>query len=237
MALSKEYTELKTSRFERKFVIERGGVPYVEKIVKMNPGAFRPAYYERQINNVYFDTENLRNYYDNHFGKSKRVKVRIRWYGDTFTKVESPILEFKLKTGAVGRKLSFKLNSFNFHRNITKQEIQKLFSSSDIPAWVVDELLYLTPTLLNTYKRKYYKSFNKHYRFTIDHTMAFYNFSSKNRGFLEMVKQKDITVLELKYDMQYDTTVGNVTKYLPFRLGKFSKYVFGIEVFNYHLAI
>ena len=57
MALSKEYTELKTSRFERKFVIEQGGVPYVEKIVKMNPGAFRPAYYERQINNIYFDTE------------------------------------------------------------------------------------------------------------------------------------------------------------------------------------
>lgn len=237
MALSKEYTELKTSRFERKFVIERGGVPYVEKIVKMNPGAFRPAYHERQINNIYFDTENLRNYYDNHFGKSKRVKVRIRWYGDTFSKVESPILEFKLKTGAVGRKLSFKLNSFNFHRNITKQEIQKVFSASDIPAWVVDELMYLTPTLLNTYKRKYFISFNKLYRFTIDFKMSFFNFSPQNKGFLEMVKQNDITVLELKYDMQHDTTVGNVTKHLPFRLGKFSKYVYGIEAFNYHLAI
>lgn len=237
MALSKEYTELKTSRFERKFVIEQGGVPYVEKMVRLNPGAFRPAYYERQINNIYFDTANLRNYYDNHFGKSKRVKVRIRWYGDTFANVESPILEFKLKTGAVGRKLSFKLKPFDFHKNISKAELQKVFSSSDIPVWVLDELLFLTPTLLNTYKRKYYISFNKIYRFTIDHSMSFYNFSPQNKGFFERVKQNDITVLELKYDMQHDTTVGNVTKYLPFRLGKFSKYVYGIEVFNYHLAI
>lgn len=237
MALDKEYTELRTSRFERKFVIEQGGVPYVETIVKMNPGAFQAAYQERQINNIYFDTENLRNYYDNHFGKSKRVKVRIRWYGDTFTKVERPILEFKLKTGAVGRKLSYQLQPFDFHSNISKKEIQEVFYSSDIPAWVLDELLYLSPTLLNTYKRKYFISFNKLYRFTIDFQMKFFNFSSRNKGFLENVTQNDKVILELKYDMQHDTTVGNVTKYLPFRLAKFSKYVYGVESFHYHLAI
>lgn len=237
MSLDKEYTELKTSRFERKFVIEREGLSFVETIVKFNSGGFRPAYYTRQINNIYFDTNNLRNYYDNHFGKSKRVKVRIRWYGDTYTQVERPILEFKLKTGATGRKLSFRLKPFKFHSHITEKEIQDLFKTSDLPEWVLDEVLSLNPTLLNTYKRKYYISFNKHYRFTLDHHMAFYNFKSYNAGFAQKVQQHGTVVLELKYDMEHDGVVGSITRDLPFRLNKFSKYVNGIEAFNNHLAV
>jgi len=237
MSLDKEYTELKTSRFERKFVIEREGLSFVETVVKFNSGGFRPAYYERQINNIYLDTTNLRNYYDNHFGKSKRVKVRIRWYGDTYAQVERPILEFKIKTGATGRKLSFRLKPFKFHSNITENEIQELFKQSDIPAWVLDEVLYLSPTLLNTYKRKYYISFNKLYRFTIDHHMEFFNFKSYNTGFTQRAQQYGTVVLELKYDMEHDGVVGSITKDLPFRLNKFSKYVSGIEAFNNHLAV
>jgi len=237
MSLDKEYTTLKTSRFERKFVIERDGVSFVESIVKFNVGAFRPAYYERQINNIYFDTHNLRNYYDNHFGKSKRVKVRIRWYGETFSQVSRPILEFKLKTGAVGRKLSYPLQAFKFHSSITEKEIQEVFKNSELPEWVLDEVLFLRPTLLNTYKRKYYISFNKLYRFTIDHHMEFFNFNAHNLGFSQKAKQYNTVVLELKYDMQHDGKVGAITKDLPFRLNKFSKYVSGIEAFNGHLAV
>lgn len=237
MSLDIEYTELKTSRFERKFVIEREGLSYVESVVKFNSGAFRPIYKERQINNIYFDTNNLRNYYDNHFGKSKRVKVRIRWYGDTFAQVSRPILEFKLKTGAVGRKLSYQLKPFKFHARITEHEIQDVFKGSDLPEWVLDEVLYLTPTLLNTYHRRYFVSFNKRYRFTIDFHMKFFNFKSFNTGFSQKSDQDGTIVLELKYDMEHDGRVGYITKDLPFRLNKFSKYVSGIEAFNNHLAV
>lgn len=238
MAVSnKDYTELKTSRFERKFVIERGGVPFVEKIVKMNRNGFRPVFYERQINNIYFDTPNLRNYYDNHFGKSKRVKIRIRWYGDLFGNIERPILEFKIKTGAVGRKLSFPLIGFALEKNISRKELQEVFRNSNLPEWVVNEVFYFIPTLVNTYKRKYYVSFDNLFRFTIDHHMEYYNIKTDHSMFLEKSSQAEIVVLELKYDMENDTKVSKVTSSLPFRLNKFSKYVNGIESFNSHLAV
>ncbi len=237
MAFGKEYTELKTSRFERKFVIDRGGVPFVEQVVKLNRGAFRSAYYERQINNIYFDTPNLRNYYDNHFGKSKRVKVRIRWYGDTFGKIETPILEFKIKTGATGRKLSFPLAGFNLDQKITKLSLQDMFSKSDLPEWVENEVYNLVPTLVNTYKRKYYISFDHLFRFTIDHHMEYYNMSNINYSFSEKNAQHGLVVLELKYDMENDSKVKDITSALPFRLNKFSKYVNGIESFHQHLAV
>ncbi|NOR86931.1 MAG: VTC domain-containing protein [Bacteroidales bacterium] len=237
MAINKDYTELKTSRFERKFVIERGGVPFVEQIVKMNNGGFRPVFYERQINNIYFDTPNLRNYYDNHFGKSKRVKIRIRWYGETFGKIENPILEFKIKTAATGRKLSFKLSSFTLHENISKHELQLMFSKSDIPDWVKNEVSYFIPTLVNTYQRKYYVSFDNLFRFTIDHHMEYYNIKTSNHTFVEKSSQEGLVVLELKYDMENDSKVRGITSTLPFRLNKFSKYVNGIESFNNHLAV
>lgn len=237
MAFGKDYTELKTSRFERKFVIDWGGVPYVEQIVKLNRGGFRSAFYERQINNIYFDTPNLRNYYDNHFGKSKRVKIRIRWYGDTFGQVENPILEFKIKTGATGRKLSFPLTDFLLDYKITKQSLQEMFRKSKLPEWVLNEVTFLNPTLVNTYKRKYYISFDKLFRFTIDHHMEYYNMGTTNHAFQEKNAQHGLVVLELKYDMENDSKVKSITSTLPFRLNKFSKYVNGIESFHSHLAV
>lgn len=237
MTLAAGYTTLKTNRFERKFVIERGGVSYVERIVKLNSGAFRPVFYERQINNIYFDTHNLRNYYDNHFGKSKRVKVRIRWYGDTYGLVKTPILEFKLKSGPTGRKLSFKLNEFTYEDSLKKSDIIGVIQNSDVPEWVLNELKYLVPTLVNTYKRKYYLSFNRKFRFTIDHHMDYYRFTAGNLANREHEECHQTVVLELKYDMEHDTNAGSITSELPFRLGKFSKYVTGIEIFNDHLAV
>jgi len=237
MSINKEYTELKTSRFERKFVIEQGGVPYVERIVKLNRAGFRPVFYERQINNIYFDTPNLRNYYDNHFGKSKRVKVRIRWYGETFGEIERPILEFKIKTGAVGRKLSYPLRGFSLDKNIRSRELLTVFKNSNLPEWVINEVSYFMPTLVNTYKRKYYVSFDNLYRFTIDHHMEYYNIKTDFALFIEKKSQANVVVLELKYDMENDLKVSKITSSLPFRLDKFSKYVRGIESFNSHLAV
>lgn len=237
MALAAEYTTLKTNRFERKFVIEREGVSYVERIVKMNSGAFRPVFHERQINNIYFDTPNLRNYYDNHFGKNKRVKVRIRWYGETLGLVKTPILEFKLKSGPTGRKLSFKLKKFTYNNSLKKSDIISIIEDSDVPDWVLNELKYLVPTLVNTYKRKYFLSFDRKFRFTIDHHLDYYQFAAGNLANYAHNRNHDIVVLELKYDLENDTFAGNITSELPFRLNKFSKYVTGVEAFNGHLAV
>ena len=58
---------------------------------------FYKAHPDRYINNIYFDTVNLDNNWDNVAGNSKRMKIRVRWYNDLFSNISNPILEFKLK--------------------------------------------------------------------------------------------------------------------------------------------
>ena len=70
---------------------------------------FKPIYHTRRINNVYFDDINYSNYFDNVEGNLNRKKVRIRWYGDTFTDVINPVLEVKLKKGTLGKKVKFQI--------------------------------------------------------------------------------------------------------------------------------
>ena len=150
MATTAEYTVLEKARFERKFVIENQSAAYAEQVIKFNAGAFRSIFHKRQVNNIYFDSYNLNNYYDNHFGKSQRTNIRIRWYGETFGEIKSPILEFKLKYGAAGKKESFPLKNFVLDKNFNKQEWQKLFNSSDLPEKVRNELKSQVPTLVNS---------------------------------------------------------------------------------------
>jgi hypothetical protein len=49
----------------------------------------------------------MSSYWDNVSGLSKRVKVRIRWYGDLYGHIQSPILEFKIRNNTLGSKVSF----------------------------------------------------------------------------------------------------------------------------------
>lgn len=237
MATNAEYTALEKARFERKFVIENKGAAYAEQLIKFNPGAFRSIYYKRQVNNIYFDSHNLNNYYDNHFGKSQRTKIRIRWYGDTFGEIKSPILEFKLKYGAAGKKKSFPLKSFTLDKNFNQQVWKELFETSDLPELVRNELKNQVPTLVNSYERKYFQSFDTIFRFTLDFNLKFYNIRSTNNAFIEQSLKNETVILELKYDVRDNHKVKNITANLPTRLNKFSKYVTGVELFNAHLAV
>ncbi|MCZ4409046.1 polyphosphate polymerase domain-containing protein [Cryomorphaceae bacterium 1068] len=237
MRNSDEYTVLENARFERKFVVENQSVQFVRQMIKVNPVGFRKVFQARRINNVYFDSPNLNNYYDNHFGKSARTKVRIRWYGDTFGKIENPILEFKTKRALVGKKKSYKLLPFELNSATTKQDLITSFQNSDLPEDVLNQVKRLVPTLLNSYEREYYKSFDSKYRITVDIALRFYNFKSKNNNFKKFAEEKNTIIVELKYDERQAENVSMITSQLPVRLNKFSKYVRGIEIFHPHLAV
>lgn len=234
---SSEYTALENARFERKFVVENKSVQFVRQLIKVNPIGFRKVFQPRRINNVYFDSPNFSNYFDNHYGRSARTKVRIRWYGDTFGKIEHPILEFKIKRALVGKKDSYKLLPFELSSAISKQDFIDLFKKSDLPDVVLSEVKRLVPTLLNSYKREYYKSFDSKYRFTVDNGLRFYNFKSKNNNFGQFSEEDNTIIVELKYDEQEAENVSMITSQLPVRLNKYSKYVRGIEILHPHLAV
>ena len=237
MSTPADYTLLETARFERKFVLENSSLSYVKMLLKISTGIFSPIYHKRKVNNIYFDTPNLTSYYENHFGKSERTKIRVRWYGETLGLIQEPILEIKLKLGAAGKKKSYPLKSFHLKEGFSRQDWNSVFQASELPEMVRSELKRNVPTLLNNYEREYFQSFDKLFRFTLDYNLKFINVKSLTGSFLEKSLPENTIILELKYDIADDKAVKKITTALPVRLGKFSKYIQGVEIFNPHLAV
>ena len=173
----------------------------IENIIKTHPAMFQEIYFKRTINNIYFDNSDLRSFKDNIEGERDRKKVRIRWYGDLFGKCKNPILEIKYKQGLIGWKERHNLNDFNLRT-------QKYFNYKEIFKNLIDskkydllklDLEFLAPTLLNRYERKYYLSFDKKYRITLDNEMKFYSINPI-RDYFETFSDQEKTVVEVKYN-------------------------------------
>ena len=224
-------------RFERKFVSSQLNEHGFEHIIRHHPAFFTEIYWERQVNNIYFDTPALRYFYDNVVGKSDRRKVRIRWYGKAEGIIEKPVLEFKIKSGLLGRKASFLLAPIDLNADHGPDYFQNLFLESNLPESVIEELKGLKPWLLNNYTRRYFRSADLKYRFTIDYKLRYFDFTqlSISIGLGKLDLQN--TILELKYDQEHDDQAMDITQHLPIRLNKSSKYVNGIEIIRNNLAV
>ena len=224
-------------RYERKFVssqLDRHGLKH---LILLHPAFFREIYWERQVNNIYFDTPDLRYFYDNVVGQSNRRKVRIRWYGTSEGKIDRPVLEFKIKSGTLGRKASFDLAPIDLDGELGLGFFQDLFKKSDLPEGVLEELKGLNPSLLNNYSRRYYRSVDHKFRFTVDYDLKYFDFSSNLFSLGLGKRDLQNTILELKYDQEHDDQAMEITQHLPIRLNKSSKYVNGIEIIRNNLAV
>lgn len=219
-------------RYERKFVISNLSFQELESMIKLHPNMFSEIFYQRFVNNIYFDSMMLKNYVYNVDGNSNRMKVRIRWYGDLFGFIKRPVLELKIKKGMLGRKEYFPLSPFTLDCNFTRRTIADIIKKSNISDVLKNELHYLEPSLLNRYKRKYYSSGDNNYRITIDSDMACYKMGRCNNSFLSRIIDNQNLVLELKYDENLHRGVEEITSRFPFRLTKNSKYVNGVEMLN-----
>lgn len=214
-------------RYERKFLIAELSEAEVIDIVKRHPKIFSEIYYQRFVNNIYYDSCDLTNYHDNVSGAADRVKYRIRWYGDLFGDVLKPTFEIKIKRGLVGKKESYPVVPFALSKNAKISSILKFETGTTDP--LILNTGHIEPILLNRYSRTYYQSFDKRFRITVDHDQSFYQVNKGNNKFMNYSCDKDTTILELKYEVADDFEVGEVTSIFPFRLSKSSKYVNGIE--------
>lgn len=232
-----EETTGKNSRYERKFFLENFSPERAETIIKHNPARFTEIYHQRFINNIYLDTPKLTFFFDNVVGKSTRKKIRIRWYGELFGKIEKPVLEFKLKTGATGTKLSFPLHGFTLDRSFNQNTLNSVFLNSGLPGWVREELHTVEPALINRYSRRYFQSFDKLFRSTIDHQLKYIHVDRTFNSFSRVETDRSSVIVELKYDYENDKKASLITNRFPFRMTKSSKYVNGIELFRESLAL
>ena len=219
----------KIFRYERKFFITEISSKDIDSIVKLHPAIFSEIFHERSVNNIYFDTPDLNNYFDNIDGNMYRIKSRIRWYGRTFGVIEKPVLELKIKNGLLGRKEAYSLDTFKLDGHFNMQKIVQIIQNTNIPEIVTIGIKSSQPTLLNKYNRKYFLSADKRYRITIDTNQVFYRIGSQNNFFLNKIKNDLNVILELKYNIDADDDVNRITEHFPFRLTKSSKYISGLE--------
>ncbi len=215
-------------RYERKFCISQLSRPEVEHLVRFHPAVFSEIYQERWVNNIYFDSLSLHNYFATIDGLAQRTKCRIRWYGELLGQIEKPVLEFKIKEGLVGTKKSFPLPPFRLGADFDCGTILAAFKQLELPASLRATLEGLEPTLLNRYSRKYYQSTDRHFRVTIDTALEYCRINNRGNTFLQRWGDNDI-IFELKYSRDRSAEVSDITRHLPFRMTKSSKYVNGIQ--------
>jgi len=216
-------------RYERKYLVEGLDDHEVNSIVKRHPRMFYESYPPRFVNNVYLDTADLENYYDNVDGASVRRKARIRWYGDLMGAIKAPVLEFKIKRGFVGRKRQFPFPGFDLASGCHDGILVERGEGSQLPPEVKGYLGTVKMVLMNRYRRRYYATRDSTYRVTVDTNVAFFRMDRLSNSFTHRQVDYQTLIVELKYGADHDASAFKVSEFFPFRVTKSSKYVQGVE--------
>lgn len=144
-------------RLERKYYVfdyqDYLLIPYL----KLAPQGLREIYYQRQVNNIYFDTASLSFFQDNLTGAQERIKLRLRWYGDR--PMIKPNLEIKMRQASLIYKLVLPF------KPKLPEPLQMLMQK-------------LKPSLHNSYLRQYFLTKNGKVRLTVDRQIQFEKKSS-----------------------------------------------------------
>lgn len=189
---------------------------------------FMQAYPSRIINNVYFDSNDLSNYYENLSGISNRSKCRLRWYGSN--EPSNFQFEVKLRKNSAGFKLTQIINKEQISLNNINSLYSKLRGLLDNNLKVILDNTPC-PVLYNCYLREYYAF--ESIRLTIDTKIKYKNIrvnSNINPQFL--IKAPEGAVLEIKYPINKTSEVNHILKTIPFRINRNSKYSNGIELIS-----
>ena len=101
-------TELELSRYEVKYTLHQSNYFFIRNWIVLNNAGFYSPYGARIVNNIYFDNPDCDSYVENLTGCTSRTKIRLRWYGDTFSPSEAT-LEIKAKRNRLGFKNSRKI--------------------------------------------------------------------------------------------------------------------------------
>lgn len=222
-------TALQNPRYERKFVTDRLSVPEVLAIVRRHPAMFREVYPARQVNNLYLDSQDLRDYFDHVNGVGHRKKTRIRWYGAPAGSIATPTLEQKLKRGLVSGKISHRLPAVPVNGHVSRADLDAALDRASLPGLTRSCLRYLQPALVNRYWRHYFLSADNLFRLTVDSEMEFTAVHPAEGDAARHRISTRTVVVELKFSLDAADGADYITNALPLRLARCSKYVLGIS--------
>ena len=222
-------TALPTSaRYELKFAANPVHRHELLRWILSHPAGFYSPYPPRQVNNVYFDGFRLHAYHENLVGDSRRSKVRLRWYGDTFSP-ERCVLEVKRRRNMLGWKLSFAGGAVDFEAN-TWRKIRS-WLRSEVPAearsWLDGSPV---PVLINRYQREYFVSRDERIRLTLDERQRVFDQRFGSRPNCTRASNlPDTFVVEVKFAPEDRAEGSWVIQGIPIRVSRNSKYVIGVQ--------
>ena len=221
-------SRFKDWRLEIKFVLPPWAEPSVRLQLLNSDTGFRRTYPSRIVNNIYFDSIDHQAVQSNFSGIGERAKVRLRWYGDTTSPVNS-VLEIKVKSRGAGTKLRHPISTQNRLGEMTWDEIRELISSGAEGSIRRHLEISDHPMLFNTYSRQYYESYDQTVRATIDTEIRSRPQSDLLRPGLTHISQPaGNLVVELKAAVNNEQQLREAARSLTWRAGKHSKYIRGL---------
>ena len=213
-------------RYEKKFPFEESNLESIYSYL-LSFG-FIDAYPERQVNSIYYDTNEFFLYNISEAGISDRLKKRIRWYDNK----NELILEYKIKESELGIKKTNK--KFLLKDQIRKIEILNPTDYSiqikKIPSSL--ENIYL-PNVGVTYKRKYLISVCGTTRITLDYQIKFARiFNGPDNYQITNWIPFSNSVLEIKYEYLINNKNLELNKFIDkfgLQFSRFYKYCYAIK--------
>jgi len=217
-------TETPNLRYELKMVYDRLALFEVRRWVRGNSHAFRRAYPPRQVNNIYFDTQDFDCLNDHISGVFERQKLRFRWYGANLSQAKGH-LELKHKSNRVGWKSYQDIQTIFNLEKMNWGEILKELRGEAAP--VFREMLSVSrPVSISGYQREYYQSADNTTRVTLDYDLFGFDQRLSPRPNLKFrTPMLDQMVIEIKCDAENSSHLDAFLAEFPLRIVNHSKYL------------
>ena len=208
----------------------------IETWVRLHPAHWRMSYPPRQVNNIYFDSFDLRDLNANLGGFGRREKLRLRWYGPDITRVyrqagKTAQLELKCKEGLVGWK---RIEPFDGTLALAEQPWPALLTTlraglePRAQLWLDQRA---GPTLINHYQRAYYETPDGVLRLTLDTRLRAYDQRGSTRPNLTrpaLLPEHMVVEIKCPPDPETGDRLARVLSTFPVRVDRFSKYLHGM---------
>lgn len=207
-------------RLERKYTVQYFSLEKILQIIQNHPALFFSPFPARTVNSIYFDTEELEDYYQNVQGDAERKKFRLRWYGKGKKSISHPQLEIKIKRNQLGTKKIYPLQNIDLAEPLLKQII-----GQDLPPLIQEELRFRREIVAIQYYRHYFLSKSGNIRITVDSELKYKKYYHTTL----YAPQEDAFVIEVKYAQKHEKEAQQICSALPFRLSKNSKYINAFE--------
>lgn len=186
-----------TRRHEVKFTAPTDQRGHIELWLRTSSLALRPAYPDRRVHNVYFDTVDADALAEKLAGVSRRAKVRYRWYGEG-EGIGAGRLEVKHRHNGVGWKEEYAVAEapVGGTRGAWARALRQALPLA-ARRWLDD---LAEPMLVNSYRRSYFVSADGRVRATVDRDL---DVCDQRLGRFPQLRRRlalpPVLVLELKF--------------------------------------